>query len=49
MVQMLGHLEHVDGELDVHVALELAAAHGVGEFLGRLGDHGVAVVVQPID
>src|SRR5580704_14324963 len=49
VVEVLGHLEHVYGKLDVHVALDLAAAHGVGEFLGRLGDHGVAVVVQPID
>ena len=49
VVKVLGHLQHVDGELDVHVALDLAAAHGVGEFLGRLGHHGVAVVIQPID
>ena len=49
MVQMLGHLQDVDGELDVHVALDLAAAHGVGEFLGRLRHHGVAVVIQPVD
>src|SRR5262249_54003310 len=30
-------------------ALDLAAAGGVGELLGRLGDHGVAVVVEPVD
>lgn len=46
---MLRHLHHVDGEFDVHVALDLAAAGGVGELLGRLGHHGVAIVVQPID
>ena len=36
-------------QLDVHVALDLAPAERVGELLGRLGDHGVAVVVEPID
>ncbi len=49
MVEILGHLHHVDGQLDIHVALDLAAAGGVGELLGRLGDHGVAVIVEPID
>ena len=39
----------VDGELDVHVALDLAPAGLVDEFLGRLGDDGIAVVVEPID
>src|SRR6202012_2364253 len=34
---------------DVHVALHLAAAAGVDEFLGRLRDDGVAVVVEPVD
>src|SRR5688500_15521503 len=28
-----GHLEHVDGQLNVHVALDAAAAAVVGEFL----------------
>src|SRR5258705_12107577 len=36
-------------ELDVHVALYLGAAAGVDEFLGRLGDDGVAVVIEPVD
>ena len=49
MIELFGHLQHVDGQLDVHVALDLASTGGVGEFLGRLGDHGVAVVVEPID
>ena len=49
MVQLFGHFHHVDGQLDIHVAFDLAASGGVGEFLGRLGDHGVAVIVQPVD
>ncbi len=36
-------------KLDVHLALDLAAAAGVDEFLGRLGDDDAAVVVQPVD
>jgi hypothetical protein len=43
------HLEGIDGQLDVHVALDLAAAHGIGEFLGRLGDDREAIVVEPVD
>src|SRR5207247_1785198 len=39
----------IDRKLDIHVALDLAAAGGVDEFLGRLGDDGVAVVVKPVD
>jgi hypothetical protein len=35
--------------LDVHVALNLAPPGLVDEFLGRLGDDGIAIVVQPID
>ena len=46
---MRRHFEHVDRQLDVHVALDAAPAHRVGEFLGRLGDHRVAVVIEPID
>jgi hypothetical protein len=42
-------LHGVDRELDVHVALDLAAAGLVDELLGRLGDDGVTVVVEPID
>ena len=44
-----GDLHGVDRKLDVHVALDLAAAGLVDEFLGRLGDDRVAVVVEPID
>ena len=49
LVDVLGELHGVHGELDVHVALDLAAAGGVDELLGRLGDDGVAVVVEPVD
>ena len=38
LVDMLGKLHRIDRELDIHVALDLAAAAGVDEFLGRLGD-----------
>ena len=49
MIQIVGHFQHVDGQLDIHVALDLAPAGCVGKFLGRLGHHSVAVVIQPID
>ena len=44
-----GEVEHIDRHLDVHAALDPAPAGGVGELLGRLGDHRIAVVAQPID
>jgi hypothetical protein len=46
---MLCEFHGIDREFDVHVALHLASAGSVDEFLGRLGDHGVAVVVEPVD
>src|SRR5581483_6454465 len=49
MIDVLGHLHGVDGELNVHIALDLPAAGGVDEFLRRLGDDGVTVVVEPVD
>ena len=39
----------IDRELDVHIAFDLAPAGLIDEFLGRLGDDGVAVVIEPID
>ncbi|MNL30662.1 hypothetical protein D3C87_1524110 [compost metagenome] len=42
-------LQRVDAQLDVHIALHLAAAQGIGEFLGRLGDDRVAIIVEPVD
>jgi hypothetical protein len=49
VVYDVGEFERIDGELDVHVALDLAAAGCVGEFLGRLGHDLVAIIVQPVD
>ena len=49
LVDMLGELHGIHREFDIHVALDLAAAAGVDEFLGRLGHNGVAVVIEPVD
>ena len=46
---MTGELHRIDGKLDIHAALHFAAAAGVDELLGGLGDDGVAVVIEPID
>ena len=46
---MTGQLHRVDRELDVHIAFDLAAAGLIDEFLGRLGDDAVAIVVEPVD
>ena len=49
LVDMRRDFHGIDRKLDVHVALDLAAAGLIDEFLGRLGDDGIAVVVEPID
>ncbi len=49
LVDMFGEFHGIDRELDIHVALDLAAAGGVDEFFGRLGDDGEAVVIEPVD
>jgi len=50
LVKMWSELQGIDRKLlDVHVALHLAPAGGVDEFLGRLGDDCEAVVIQPVD
>jgi hypothetical protein len=49
LVDPAGELHRVDREFDVHVALDLAASGRLDVFLGRLGDDGVAVVVEPIE
>ena len=49
MVDVFGNLHRIDRQLDIHVALDLAAAGLVHEFLGGLGDDRIAVVIQPID
>jgi hypothetical protein len=46
---MRRELEHLDRELDVHIALDPAAPGRVGEFLGGLGNDPVAVIVEPVD
>ena len=46
---MLGKFQCIDHEFGVQVALNLAASEVVDEFLGRLGNNGVAVVIQPVD
>ena len=49
MIDVLRHLEHVDRQLDIHVAFDAAPPHRVGEFLCRLGHHRIAIVIEPID
>src|SRR5580693_5869297 len=49
VIDMLCHFEPVDRQLDIHIALYAAPAERVGELLGRLGDHGIAIVIKPID
>src|SRR5229473_938658 len=49
VVDRPGDFHGVHGELDIHVALDLAPAGLVDELLGRLGHDGVAVVVEPVD
>jgi hypothetical protein len=49
VIEVLGQAHGIDGQLDVHVALDLASPEGVRELLGRLGHHQVAVVVEPVD
>jgi hypothetical protein len=48
VVKVIGQAHGVDRQLDVHVALDLAPARGVGELLGWLRHHRIAVVVEPI-
>ena len=49
LIDVFGEFHGIDRELDIHVALHLAATAGVDEFLGRFGDDGIAVVIKPID
>ena len=49
MVEILGQPHGVDRKLDVHVALDFAPSERIGEFLGRLGAHHVAIIVEPVD
>ena len=49
MIDVGREFHRIDCEFDIHIALDLAAAGLVDEFLGRLGDNRIAVVVEPID
>ena len=42
-------LHGIDRKLDIHVALDFAPPGLVDEFLGRLGDDRIAIVVEPVD
>ena len=48
VIDMRRNFHRVDRQLDIHIAFDLAAPLAVGEFLGRFGHHGEAVVMQPI-
>ena len=49
MVHVRRKLHRIDSKLDIHIALNFAAALAVGELLGWLSDHIKAVIVQPVD
>ena len=49
VIERRRELDCLHRELDVHVALDLAATGGVGELLERLGHDGEAVVAEPVD
>ena len=49
VVDVAGEFHGVDGELDIHVAFDLAAAGLVDELFGRFSHDRVAVVVEPVD
>ena len=48
LIDVFGDLHRIDRELDSMLPLTLRRPL-VDEFLGRLGDDGIAVVIQPID
>lgn len=49
MVDLVAHFHHVDGELDVDIALDLLAALRIDELLGGLRHHRVAIIIEPVD
>jgi len=49
LIDAVSKLHRIDCKLDVHVALDLPVAVGVDKFLGRLGHHGEAIVIKPIE
>ena len=48
VIKLVGKLQHVHRDLNVHVSLDPAPSRGIGEFLRRLRHQGVAVIGQPI-
>src|SRR5579872_680757 len=46
---LFGHLHSIHGKLDVHIAFHLAPSAGVDEFLSRLGNDGVTIMIEPVD
>ena len=49
LIDVVGKLHRIDCKLDVHIALDLPVAVGIDKFLGGLGNHGKAVVIEPIE
>ena len=49
VVQPGRKLHRIHRQFDIHVALDLSPTHRIDIFLGRLRDHAIAVIVQPID
>jgi hypothetical protein len=49
LVNVTCEFHGIDGKLDVHVALHLASTKGIDEFLGRLGDDRIAIIIEPVD
>jgi hypothetical protein len=48
LINVFSDLHSINGKLDVHVALNFAAASGIDKFFGRLSRDGKAIVVQPV-
>ena len=49
MIDAVDEFHSIDGELDIHVAFDLAATGLVDERFGRFSDDRVTVVVEPVD
>src|SRR6266568_4813923 len=49
VIDVTGKFHGIDGELDIHVAFDLAAAGLVDELFGRFSYDRVTVVVEPVD
>src|SRR5262245_13961303 len=49
VIDRVGNFHGIDRELDVHVSFDFAPTSLIHEFLGRLGDDRITVVVEPVD